>query len=291
MTLNRQLYLTGKIRVYETQLFGRGEFSRFTENKNTQAFLRELKDTRYGRHLKDDGLEGAASRYIKKMYLELNKDMGADAIILDAFMTSHRAAEYIGLLKKRAAETGEKRIVSVPSDSPAAVKKAVKKLGSSEDLSDREIEKAFMDAASQLYLNKFSSPKLKQLWRDHIDIKNFLNNIRHTRPGLYFEGGHIDLSFWDYSDCRREIPAKLRARAFMKAVSSDDSPENYERRLEDWMAGRLRELRKITFGPEPVCAFFLTLITEARNLAAVYTGLQMGLAARDIRENLFYSYV
>ncbi len=290
MALNRQLYLTGKIRVYETHLFGRGAFTRFTEHKNPAGFIRELKDTGYGKYMEEDGLEAASFRYIDSIYRDFRKDMGRDAVMLDAFMVPVRAAEYMESVKNLEAETGERRVIPVSSGEGEAVKRAVRQLEISGDLSDRQIEKAFIDSVSHLYLDKFSSPAIKELWRSHIDIKNFLNNIRHIKPGPYFEGGKIPVSFWDNTDCRREIPAKLGARPFMKAVSRDEPAENYERKIEEWTGARLKELRKITFGPEPVCAFFLTLLREAKNLTAVYAGLKIGLNSREIMDNLFYSY-
>lgn len=291
MCPDRQLYLTGKIRVYETRLLGRGEFARFLENKLPDNFLRELKDTPYGDYLQEADLDSATVQYIEDIYRYFRKDMGDEAVMLDAFMLKKKVAGYIENIKDKQREQGEKRIFSISSSDPEIVKKARKNLQGSGNLSDREIEKAFMDAADDAYIKKFSSHKLKKLWEDYIDIKNFLNNLRHIERGFYFKGGYIKPSFWEAVDCRQEIPDKLQARPFMKALAREENPEKYELKLRRWLGGVFKGLRKITFGPEPVCAFLLTLMSEVENLTTVYAGLKMGMAPERIEENLYYSHV
>ncbi len=290
MNHSRELYLTGRIRVYETRLFNRAAFSRFLESSSAGEFISELKDTPYGSYIQGEDLDGACSEYIDHAYMDFRKDMGRGRAAIDAFML-HREL-YRDIKKRKKSEKEEKKRASFEKIPLDGLREKVQKIEKeNKEIKDREIEQAAIEAASVELMKKVSSAELLQLWESYIDIKNFLNNISHTAPGYYLPGGYIHRSFWEKADCRKEIPSKLKARPFMKEILKEKNSEEYELILNKWQGEMLKSLRKKTFGPEPVCAYILSLVAESKNLMTSYTGIRMGLKKEEIKKRLNYSYV
>ena len=72
--------------------------------------------------------------------------------------------------------------------------------------------------------------------------------------------------------------------------SSVDVWINWELILRRWMGGLIKEMRKITFGPEPVVAYLLSVIEEVFNIRMIYTGINLGLDPAEIRKKLNLGY-
>ena len=65
----------------------------------------------------------------------------------------------------------------------------------------------------------------------------------------------------------------------------------WESKLPLFLGGLMKEMRKITFGPEPIISYLLSLKEEVRNIVMIYIGLKMNMDREIIKQQLCTAYV
>ncbi len=295
------LFLMGKIRVLEKDLFDYSKFNRLMENRSVPSFLNDLSDSKYHGFIIKDNFEKGLRNYIYFQYDYFRKNM-ADTAILDIFMIKNDILNYINYLKDfKKDEFYESGVFKnqwwkVNKLPPFFVKAEyrLKKMLPQQDVANAEeriIEKVCMDVVCEEYLKSIQSNMVLNYWKFMIDIKNLLKNINHPQPRYYFSGGNIKESFWKEIKIGEDMPDKLEAQPYIKEALKENSRIKWELILKQWLGGLIKEMRKITFGPEPIVSYFLSIIEEAVNLNLIYTGIRMNFSAIELKENLNLTYV
>jgi V/A-type H+-transporting ATPase subunit C len=295
------LFLTGKVKVLEQRLFDFSRFSRLLENENIKNFINDLSDSGYHEFVSHGNFEAGVKEFIYNSYEYLRKKM-SDPHVLDIFMIKDEITNYINHLKdfKKEEFYGSGafkpkwwKIKELPSFFVKAEENIQKKLGPKDikNANENLIEKMCMDMVWSDYVNGIKSPMIRNYWNYMIDIKNLIKNINGISGGYYFAGGNIKEEFWKEIVIGEDMPPKVEAQPYTKIIAEESDRSNWELLLKQWLGGFVKEMRKITFGPEPVAAYLISLQEEAYNLNLIYTGIQMEMPKLVIQEKLSMSYV
>lgn len=298
---SRYLFLVGKVRVLEKELFDFARFNRLIENKNIEDFLNDLSDSRYHNFIIKGEFETGLKSYIYSHYDYFRKNM-PDSTVLDIFMIKNDILNYInffkGLEKDEFYEPGVfKGEWWKGGRLPLFFRKVeerLKKLLRSKEISqaqERMIEKVCVDIINEDYIKSIQSSMVLDYWKCMIDIKNLFKNIVHPQGQYYLAGGNIKESFWREVNVNEDIPPKLEAQSYMKKILEEKNRINRELILRRWLGGLVKEMRKITFGPESVVSYFLSIIEEVMNLRLIYTGINLKYSTAEIKGKLNLSYV
>lgn len=297
----RYLFLVGKIRVLENELFDSARFNRLMENKNTEDFLNDLSDSRYRDFIIKGNYETGLKNYIYSQYDYFQKNMH-DSTVLDIFMIRNDILNYINLIKglkeDRCYEPGVFKGLWWKEDRlpPFFIKveERLKKILRSKEINRAEekmIEKVCVDIINEDYIKSISSSMVLKYWKFTVDIKNLLKNVNHPQEQYYFSGGNIEESFWKKVKISEDMPSKLEVQPYMKKVLNEKDRISWELILRRWLGGIFKEMRKITFGPEPVLSYFLSSIEEIFNLNVIYTGINLKLSTDEVKEKMSLTYV
>jgi len=298
---SRYLFLVGKIRALEKKLFDSSRFSRLTENKDTKSFLNDLSDSAYHDFIVKENFERGLKKYIHSRYDYFRKNM-QDSAVLDIFMIRNDILNYINYHKGlRGDEFYESGVFDsrwwktnkLPGFFVKVEGRLKKVLGTKgiNEAEERLIEKVCMDEVCDRYIKYIPSRMVLEYWRFMLDIKNLLRNVNNPQERYYFSGGNIKESFWKEVKVSEDIPPKLEVQSYMKRILEERNRIKWEPVLKRWMGYLIKEMRKITFGPEPVVSYFLSIIEEAVNLTLIYTGINLELSDSEIKEKLNLAYV
>ncbi len=295
------LFLVGKVRFLETQLFRESDLTRFLENSSEEALINDLQNTKYGKLLSDYDFNMALDTYIYQSWLEFKKKV-EDSRILDLFMLKRDVLNFINYKKGIDAEKyyaggvfklnrDEENPYLPPIFKETEERLAKYSVDKSETIPDNLVEKVFMDIVTENYINPLETGLIKNYWQDMVDINNLLKNVNYKKPEYYWAGGKIESSFWEKVRVSEEIPSKISSKKYMKAVGQQSKPTEWELKLHQYLLKYIKSMKKITFGPEAVVAFMLSLFTEVKNLNMIRAGINLGLEKKEIKANLILGYV
>jgi len=183
---------------------------------------------------------------------------------------------------------------------------------------DSAVLQAQLELAEQL-AQRWGSPALAQVLRSWVELQTFLLIARaQRRPALlpafrrYFQSP-VPEAVWfealyredgdgqkDRRQLWREAIERLLESDLLPEVTAErwtgefghaDEIERLAHRGDEIVMDRVRALRWVPFGPEPVFGYLWGLRAEADNLKAVVGGLQAGVATEIIRQRLRATYV
>jgi V/A-type H+-transporting ATPase subunit C len=140
-----------------------------------------------------------------------------------------------------------------------------------------------------------------------IDLINLLSLIRvlRMRSGeageallidAWIEGGALSVDFLreQYSFGEESLWAALRSTEYARFAHGLDETATLgeiERRSDDFLMERLREVKYAAYGAEVVTAYLLAAEYEVRNLRIILAGKETGLSPNTIRERIRDGYV
>jgi hypothetical protein len=297
----RNLFLVGKIRALEKELFDSSRFYRLLENKTETSFINDLSDSRYQKYVAENGFERGLKKYSHYIYVFFRENIDVPAV-LDIFMIKRDISNFINYIKGIKAESVYNAGVfsedwwkkdKMPPFFRRVREKLVKIMegGDISRTEDRLIEKICLDCLSEEYFRDIKSAMILDYWKYTIDTGNLLRNLNHPQPAYYWSGGNIDERFWENVDVREDIPKKLEVQPYIRDVAVESGYTAWEIRLRKWLSRFLKQMRKISFGNEPILSYFLCLLEEMTNLRLIYTGIRMEMDPRVTRESLNLAYV
>lgn len=295
------LFLTGKIRALEKELFDLPRFSRLMEHKDQKDFIDDLADSRYYQFINNKDFERGLSEYIGYNYSYLKKKMQNSAP-LDIFMIRYDILNYINLLKgledDSYFEAGVFKTQWWKKDKYPVffieAEKRIKRMSGTTDafgVQEGLIEKVCMDLAYDRLKDSIGSKKVLEYWKYSIDILNLLKNANHPISRHYMGGGNIEETFWKNINVKEEMPGKLTAQSYVKEIMDESNSIMWESKLNRWLGKLIKDMRKMTFGPAPVVSYLLSLIEETKNLKYIHTGINLGMSGESIFEKLNLAYV
>jgi hypothetical protein len=298
---SQYLFLTGKVRALEKKLFDASKFNRLTEKEKTKSFLNDLADSGHHDFLIHEDFDKGLRNYIYFHYDYFRKNM-ADSTVLDIFMIKRDILNYINHIKNlKKIEFYEPAVFKhdwckekiLPSFFLKVEEKLRKMLGPKEISRAGEaiIEYACIEIVQEEFISKLTEGRILDFWKYTIDIKNLLKKINSPQTGYYLKGGNIKQSFWIETKIGEDMPPKVEIQPYIKLIAEEENRMNWEYIIRRWIGSFIKEMRKITFGAEPVVSYLLSIIEESINLRTIYTGIQMGLSPLEIKEKLNLAYV
>lgn len=168
---------------------------------------------------------------------------------------------------------------------------------------DRCYFKALLKLADEADENLFYS-----YVKDTIDFKNIRSLMRANAEGadleflqdILIDGGNIYKDhFYNYLNTEIDPDSKLFKysniyKYVKKGTESFDKRKSlakFELLVDNQMVDLIKDVKKITYGPEIVFAYVLAKEIELRNLRIVFVAKQNGLSSEFIRERLRDTYV
>lgn len=295
---SRDLYAVGRIRALEKELFDQGRFSRLAENNSTESFTADLSDTKYAPYLKEVGISRGLDEYFQDAYLFIRDNSSHPEIVelfhfrrdIMNYLNSVKEIEDQGAYSPGILKEGWWKMEKLPPIFREVESELKKSYPTPAEAPDNFIEKTAMDAALRNFSLKDSGKRIQKFYSDYIDIRNLLMNLFNPEA-FYWTGGSISEKEWDDISISKEIPHKLASRSFIKFVSGHKDHFGWEVILSRWLSSRIRDMRLITFGPEPAAAYYLSLREEINNLRTLLTGILTGAAPDDIKERLNLEYL
>jgi len=298
---NRNLFAAGRVRALESELLDSTAYRRFLENRTEQDFLDALSETGYADYTQQRGFEEGLKYYLNDVYIFL-KTNAEEPAALDIFYLKNDICNFIAALKNSLNENSfqsgvynfkdweSKKFPQIFDQAKTAVIKQ-KETEDTAEVHDSLIEKICMDIITQQYAAGLKSRAVRNYWMNLIDVSNALKNANHPSADYYFKGGNIEDSYWKSIDLKQDIPDRVENFAFMKSVEGETDVKKWEPAMKKWLSRKLKDMRKITFGVEPLVSYMLSVMEEINNLKLIRTGIRTGMAADEIREFINLSYV
>jgi len=295
---SRDLYAVGRIRALEKELFDQGRFSRLAENASAEKFATDLSDTKYAPFIKESGLHRGMEEYLHRAYLFIREN-SSNPEAADIFHFRRDIMNYInrlrGIEEDDAFSPGPLGDLWWKKEKLPPVFRRIedsirKKYNSVSEAPDSYIEKASMDEALNTFPLENSGRAVRKYYADYVDIRNLMMNLFNEKA-FYWEGGSVKPAEWDDISIAKEIPHKLAARGYVRAVSGHKDLFTWEVILASWLSSGIRDMRMITFGPEPAVAYYLSLREEINNLRTVLTGILSFADPDEIKGRLNLEYL
>lgn len=147
-----------------------------------------------------------------------------------------------------------------------------------------------------------------QYVEDLIDFTNIRTLLRYKRKGdnvdylnkLIIAGGTISKDkYKDYlhqdidenSNLFKSSRIYYSLKSAMAEYASTGNLSKFEKQMDDYLMGKAKESKKITYGPEVLFAYLVAKETEIKNLRIIFISKMNGLSSDFIRERLRDSYV
>ncbi|MBN2407678.1 MAG: V-type ATPase subunit [Elusimicrobia bacterium] len=293
------LFLFGAVKVYETRLLGRAEFSRLAENRKEEELVEDLYNTKYKAFIKAGRLVEGLNDYLYLAYSYFKKKVKCG--VFDIFFFHEDILSFINYIRETEKNGNYRSYVfgqkwwnegELP-EFFRTVQKKIAEFASTKDIkeaSDMLLEKIAMELVYERSVKRVKGNRIRDYWKYMIDIKNLLRNINGQNP-YYIKGGNIDGSYWKRCNVRENVPDKIKVQPYMKYVLSEKDMDRWEQKLMKFLGRLVADMRKTAFGPEAAVAYLLSVKEEIRNINTVYTGIKMGMDKETIEEGLNLAYI
>ncbi|MFH1416379.1 MAG: V-type ATPase subunit [Elusimicrobiota bacterium] len=295
------LFLTGKVRAMEKELFDLSRYSRLMEHKDTESLVNDLADSPYSGFITAEDFEKGLREFIYDRYDYFRKKMD-DSAVLDIFMIKNDILNYMnfekGIKEEDLYGQGVFKAGWWKEDrQPVFFRKVRERMSKMTRAKDKDvpdeniIEKVCVDIVNETYAGRIKSRFIEGYWSCTIDIKNLFINLYRRNSGIYLSGGSINENFWRDINIEEEIPLKLKAQPYADRLFAEEDRSKWDNITRTWLGRLIRKMRMVSFGPEPVVAYMLSILEEAFNLGMIRTGLNMGLENVRIKEGLSLAYI
>ncbi len=210
---------------------------------------------------------------------------------------------------KITAMVAEGKFKELPPEIAQAAEEAQKAL---EETADPQLVDTILDKAHYAYLARFLGEQDLPFLRDFIALQADLTNIksfirvRHVAEDdglqarellrkVFIPGGRLELDFLlaqldepltAFADRFSRDPWGYVVADGVAAWEKEGSLTTYEKLADNFLLNYMKKTRLISFGPEPLVAYFWAKENEVKLIRIVMVGKINGLPADDIKERL-----
>lgn len=318
----------GRIKSLENKMLDRSKIESLVESRNFEDAVRILQDTRYGSYIStsyEEGLKAALSDLYKEMYKTCPVSEVVD--ILSVRYDGHNIkclikARFAGFEpRKLLIDAGriqhdklkdmifEDNFRDMPKAIRPYVEKAIEEYKNTMDPQniDIVIDSGIYSCMRQIADNS-GMEYLKTVVRLLIDIANIKSFIRvklQDRGSEFFrrvfiDGGKLDYDLYanSLSDSVENFPSKLAHTDYYRWVK--EGMEEFvksgdlgaiEKHGDNYIIEQMKKTKLVSFGPEPVIAYILSVENEIRTIRIILTAKNNDVPPDEIRERLRDAYV
>jgi V/A-type H+-transporting ATPase subunit C len=318
----------GRIKSLENKMLDRAKVESLVEAKDFEDSIRLLQDTRYGTYIGSSYEEGLKSA-LSDLYVDMYKTSPVREVV-DILSVRYDGHNIKCLIKSKFAGFGPDRLLinagtidphklkdmifeddlrDMPKPIRPYVEEAIEGYKSTKDPQDIDIT---IDKGIFFYMNQIADgsgmeylPIIVKMLIDITNIKSFIRIKLQDRNSQFFrkafiEGGKLDFDLFgnNMGDSIENFPSKIAHTDYYKWVkagieefSKSGELGTVEKHGDDYLIENLKKSELVSFGPEPVIAYILSVENEIRMLRIVLTGKKNDVPPDKIKERLRDLYV
>lgn len=331
MDRNKYVQSSAWIRVLEKNLLSYQYFLRLSEAPTLKDALRMLQDTIYQTYIskleRETDYEIALSEELKRFYKEIY-EISPSRIPID-FCAIKYFYHNLKVMAKEYVKGEDLSHLYVPvgqydvyglralfSENRESKSEYLKELKKTVEIYEKTKRPSDIDIyLDRCYFNsllKLADEADEELFYDYvkdtIDFKNIRSLMRANQEGadleflqdILIDGGNIYKdNFFNYlnSDIEADSPLFKFSNIYKyvkkgtESFGKKGSLAKFELLVDNEMVDLIKNVKKITYGPEVVFAYVLAKEIELRNLRIIFVSKMNGLSSEFIRERLRDTYV
>ncbi|MDY6065762.1 MAG: V-type ATP synthase subunit C [Finegoldia sp.] len=156
-------------------------------------------------------------------------------------------------------------------------------------------------------VDQMNSKLLKEYVEDLIDFTNVQTLLRAQKQGkdleflekVIIDGGTIEKDAYSnylFTELDEDSPLFTSSRIYyrlkdaIKSYKMTSSLSEFEKQKDDYLMNKIKEIRKITYGPEVITGYLFAKETEIKNLRIIFVGKINSLDPDFIRGKLRLGY-
>lgn len=318
-----------QIRVYETRMINRAKIEALVEAKDFSECIRLLQDGQYSKYVAMPSYEEGLKLALEDLYREMYKMIPVKAVV-DVLAARYDGHNIKSLIKGKLAGVDTNGILinagtitvdslryaikegnykEIPEILVDYIVRAFDEYRNTQDPKDIDItiDKGMYKYALDIAKNS-KMDYLEEIVRRLIDITNIKTfvRIRAQEKGIEFleraliDGGYVkrDVFISYVNDSLEKFAGKVVYTDYSKWAN--EGLEEYirngdlgklERYADNFLISTLKEVKLVSFGPEPIVGYILAKENEIKILRIILTGKKNNVNPDTIRERLRDVYV